>query len=620
MIRIVEEAIVSCYVDAASLLLMIMLLLLSSQISWEQNAAMRVFRMISWCVAVNCAMCFITNAMYMQTAPWCHTVVLIARLLRELLVLAVNVLWGLYVYHKLYGEEIRHRTALALASLPFAVLFFLHIINLFTGILYTYSPENQFEPRPLLYLSYIFGVLYFTASALLVWFYDRKSKKIRFFHVAPMILPIMLAISVQFFLPYDIGILGYAIGVTMLQFTIIGEYRFLDGGSGLYNNGYLAYLFDLAAAGKYEARSALILEAGGNLPACFEILRSTLHKEGDVIRTEENRFLMFSGESSRSAVQYQVYVLDGAVSRYNAAHPDASAQLTARCRMRTDDEDVFSFLRTATEQEEVGDEMRGIVSMISELDRLDEELKLASDIQINMLPRIFPPFPERREFDLYALMNPAKEVGGDFYDFFMVDSDHLAMVIADVSGKGIPASLFMMVSKTLIKNQLMTGLSPAEALSSVTLQLCDRNEAQMFVTVWAAVLELSTGKGLACNAGHEHPVRRQAGGSYELVIYRHNMSLGVFKAVRYTDRSFELKPGDSLFVYTDGVPEANNPAGEMFGTNRLLDALNLEPDAGPKVLLSNVRKAVDEFAENTPQFDDLTMLSLKYYGLPAESD
>ena len=249
-----------------------------------------------------------------------------------------------------------------------------------------------------------------------------------------------------------------------------------------------------------------------------------------------------------------------------------------------------------------------------EQERIARELSMAKQVQESALPKIFPAFPEKTEFSLYASMTPAKEVGGDFYDFFLTDNDHLALVIADVSGKGIPAALFMMVSKTLIKNQLMSGLTPAEAIRSVNLQLSEHNETAMFVTVWAAVIELSTGKGLACNAGHENPGLRRGDGSFELLEYKHNMFVGVSRKAKYADRPFELNPGDSLFVYTDGVPEAKNAAGEMYGTDRLWAVLNQEPDASPERLIDLVGTAVGDFVQDAPQFDDLTMLSFKYCG------
>ena len=249
-----------------------------------------------------------------------------------------------------------------------------------------------------------------------------------------------------------------------------------------------------------------------------------------------------------------------------------------------------------------------------EQERIEKELVMAREIQASALPNTFPAFPERTEFTLFASMTPAKEVGGDFYDFFLIDADHLALVIADVSGKGIPAALFMMISKTLIKNELLNGCDPAAALDRVNAQLCEQNSSMMFVTVWLAVVEISTGKGLACNAGHEHPGLRRAGGDFGLVKYPHGVFVGVSKKARFTNREFELHPGDRVFVYTDGVPEATAADGEMFGKERLEAALNTCPDGSPEEILRTVKDAVDAFVGDAEQFDDLTMLCLEYRG------
>lgn len=392
------------------------------------------------------------------------------------------------------------------------------------------------------------------------------------------------------------------------------ELRVLDEESGLYNQAFLAHLFSLAVAKKIDVRSVLILEAGGNLPVAFEILQSRLHQQHDVIRAEERKFLIFTDSGSPAALQYLLTLVDEAAAAHNANHPQEKVHISARSKMRDPKEDAFEFLRTAMNNEEVGDEMRGIVSMMSELNQLDKELSMAAEIQKNALPTNFPPFPERKEFSLYASMDPAKEVGGDFYDFFLIDEDHLALVIADVSGKGIPAALFMMVSKSLIKNNLISGGDPAKALTQANLQLCEHNDSMMFVTVWLAVLELSTGKGVACNAGHENPALHRAGEPFEILKYKHNMFVGGSEFAKYTLREFELKPGDSLLVYTDGVPEATNSALEMFGEERLLDALNRRAEADPEELIHYIDKTVNYFVGDAPQFDDLTMLSLKYYG------
>ncbi len=249
-----------------------------------------------------------------------------------------------------------------------------------------------------------------------------------------------------------------------------------------------------------------------------------------------------------------------------------------------------------------------------EQERIAQELSTAREIQASALPQVFPPFPDRTEFDLFASMTPAKEVGGDFYDFFLIDSDHLALVIADVSGKGIPAALFMMVSKTMIQNQLMTGCDPATALERVNLQLIERNTSSMFVTVWLAVIEISTGKGLACNAGHENPGLCRAGGKFELLKYQHNLFIGVMENAKYKNHAFELHPGDCVFVYTDGVPEATDADSAMFREERLLEALNQRRDASPEELVRYVHEAVNRFVGSAPQFDDLTMLCYRHIG------
>ena len=255
-----------------------------------------------------------------------------------------------------------------------------------------------------------------------------------------------------------------------------------------------------------------------------------------------------------------------------------------------------------------------VTRVTAEKERIGAELNMATEIQASQLPRLFPPFPQRTEFEIFASMTPAKEVGGDFYDFFLIDDDHIALVMADVSGKGIPAALFMMVSRVLIKSRLQSGESPAEALENVNNQLCEGNNAGFFVTVWLAVLEISTGKGIAANAGHEHPALRRADGRFELVTYRHSPAVATMEDMLFRQHAFQLHPGDSLFVYTDGVAEATNAANELFGTERMLDALNREPEAAPNRILQNVMDGINAFVGGAEQFDDITMLCLKYRG------
>ncbi len=249
----------------------------------------------------------------------------------------------------------------------------------------------------------------------------------------------------------------------------------------------------------------------------------------------------------------------------------------------------------------------GEVARVSaEKERIGTELALATRIQADMLPNIYPAFPERTEFDIYATMDPAKEVGGDFYDFFLVDDDHLCVVMADVSGKGVPAALFMMASKIILQNNAMLGKSPAQILTDTNAAICSNNREEMFVTVWLGILELSTGHMTAANAGHEYPVLRRPNGMFELVKDRHGFVIGGMEG--------ELEPGAKLFLYTDGVPEATDAENELFDTSRMLDALNAEPDASTVRILEVVREAVDAFVRDAEQFDDLTMLCLKYIG------
>ena len=253
------------------------------------------------------------------------------------------------------------------------------------------------------------------------------------------------------------------------------------------------------------------------------------------------------------------------------------------------------------------------LAITAEQERMKTELDLAKRIQAGMLPSEFPPFPDKTEFDIYASMQPAKEVGGDFYDFFLVDDDHLALVIADVSGKGIPAALFMMMAMIMLQNYTLTGMSPKEVLEKVNNQIC-RNKEEMFVTVWLGILDIKSGVIVAANAGHEYPMLKDAGKKFELIKDTHGLVLGGMEDVSYCEYEMKLEPGSKLFVYTDGVAEATDPQNQLFGTQRTLEALNSGNNATPQELLERVHRSVDLFVGEAPQFDDLTMLCLFYYG------
>ncbi|MEG1780602.1 MAG: SpoIIE family protein phosphatase [Clostridium sp.] len=251
-----------------------------------------------------------------------------------------------------------------------------------------------------------------------------------------------------------------------------------------------------------------------------------------------------------------------------------------------------------------------LTSVTAEKERIGAELDVAKHIQASMLPSIFPAFPERPELDIYATMTPAKEVGGDFYDFFLIDDDHLAMVMADVSGKGVPAALFMVITKTLVKNVAQAGLSPKSVLEKVNKQLCVGNDAEMFVTVWLGILEISTGKVICSNSGHEYPVIKRANCDYELLKDKHGFVLAGMERSRYTEYELLLQPGDRIFLYTDGVPEATNASNKLYGTDRMMDTLNRNKECDCKQLLSAIKEDVDVFVGQAPQFDDITMLCL----------
>ena len=262
----------------------------------------------------------------------------------------------------------------------------------------------------------------------------------------------------------------------------------------------------------------------------------------------------------------------------------------------------------------INEYIANLTKVTAEKERIGAELNVATKIQADMLPGVFPAFPDRKEFDLYASMDPAKEVGGDFYDFFLIDDDHIGLVIADVSGKGVPAALFMVIAKTLIKNRALLGGSPSEVLEYANEQLGEGNEAELFVTVWFAIIEISTGKGIAANAGHEHPALRKKDGQFELIKYRHSPAVATMQGIKFKEHEFKLDPGDSLYVYTDGVTEATRSDNVLFGTDRMIESLNKDPDADPKTMLEKVRADIDEFVGDAPQFDDITMLGFKYMG------
>lgn len=272
-----------------------------------------------------------------------------------------------------------------------------------------------------------------------------------------------------------------------------------------------------------------------------------------------------------------------------------------------------SFVMMAERIENYTEEVKRVVA---EKERIGAELSVATGIQASMLPNKFPAFPDRDEIDIYAIMKPAKEVGGDFYDMFFVDESHLAIVVADVSGKGVPAALFMVIGKTLIKDHTNVGDNLGEVFYEVNNLLCDNNSEQMFITAYEAVIDLKTGRVDYVNAGHEHPflLQRVEDGEYAYVEQKTNPQfvLAGMEGIPYTAASFEMKPGDRLVQYSDGVPEATDAKEELYGMARLNEYLNKNRDLAPKPLLEGLLEDINVFVGEAPQFDDITMLCLDF--------
>ena len=298
----------------------------------------------------------------------------------------------------------------------------------------------------------------------------------------------------------------------------------------------------------------------------------------------------------------------------SAENPDEETDAFGKLDIHTDDEiENLSDALKSMEKDRT-QKIRDLIALNSEKEHLNAELSVAAQIQNDALPSVFPPFPDRNEFEIYATMDPAREVGGDFYDIIMLDDDHLMITIDDVSGKGIPGALFMMTSKSLIANLArLYPDDPAMVLKQLNEQICENNKASMFVTVWLAVLEISSGRMICTNAGHEYPAIYQ-NGEFTLLKDKHGLAAGCFETAKFTNYEIHLTPGDAVFVYTDGVPESNNTEGKMYGTDRMLRALNYNRDADMKKLLLSVLTSVREFSSGAEQFDDITMLGLRWYG------
>ncbi len=269
-------------------------------------------------------------------------------------------------------------------------------------------------------------------------------------------------------------------------------------------------------------------------------------------------------------------------------------------------------MKSKDELGHIGNSINQMVDSLKEKERISAELSIATDIQANMLPNIFPPFPEHDEFSIFATMEPAKEVGGDFYDMYMVDQKHLAIAVGDVSGKGVPAALFMVIAKILMKNHAQSGLEPNEVFTRMNHSLCEGNDTGYFVTAWMGVLDLETGELHYANAGHTPPLLRQKDGAFRYVKNRPGLVLGAMDGMKYKLGTMHMDPGDRLFLYTDGVTETMNEENELYGPDRLADYLTQHGGDDIYDLLLNLRQELATFAGNAAQFDDITMLLMEF--------
>ena len=314
----------------------------------------------------------------------------------------------------------------------------------------------------------------------------------------------------------------------------------------------------------------------------------------------------------RKSITRPLQLLAKATREYADNSESITREDVIQLPIRSKDEIGTLYHEIQSMQERIVDYTDHITRITAEKEHIRTEMSLAARIQNSALPKNFH-LPTAK-VDLYALMNPARDVSGDFYDFFLSGEDRICLVIADVSGKGIPASLFMMRAKTSIKYNALAEQDPAEVLQKVNSVLCEENDENMFVTAWLGILDLKTGVMRCCNAGHEYPAVMRAGDDYELLKDKHGMPLGMFDDNPMTEYEIRLNPEDRIFVFTDGAAEATNERMEQYGTGRLLEQLNRQKDSDQKTLLEGVLQDIKNFAGTAEQFDDITMLGLTYKG------
>ncbi len=413
----------------------------------------------------------------------------------------------------------------------------------------------------------------------------------------------------------------------------VPEYSYTLGDSGSFNPDYIQELYDIAVTGK---RSESYFFSDGDYGYNTAAIEPVADENGEVFALAAVEIPMVTLQVSLR--QYLVYAVLVTVAlivlfilayvmylyRYVVRPINQIAQGTGAfvennnhmsellAQIKTNDEIQYlaeSFMKM---ERDIETYINNLTKITAEKERIGAELDVATNIQKSMLPCIFPAFPEREEIDIYATMDPAKEVGGDFYDFFMVDERHLAIVMADVSGKGVPAALFMVIGKTLIKDHTQTDKDLGEVFSEVNDLLCESNSEGLFITAFEGVLDLVTGEFRYVNAGHEIPFICKEDGVYAPYKIKAGFVLAGMEGMKYKCGSMALSPGDKIFQYTDGVTEATNSAQELYGMERLERVLSDNASLSPAALLPRVKEDIDAFVGEAPQFDDITMLCLEY--------
>ena len=347
---------------------------------------------------------------------------------------------------------------------------------------------------------------------------------------------------------------------------------------------------------------------GYRIVAVLPLSEAHFPRNTSVLVTSFMEILVFAALFSVIYFLIKKLVVDN-IRRINATLSEITAgDLNASVDVRSNQE--FASLSDDINQT-VGALKRAIAEAAA---RIDAELEYARTIQRSALPMVFTTYPSHDDYQIFASMDAAKEVGGDFYDFYLLDDDHLVFLIADVSGKGIPAAMFMMKAKAVLKSLAEAGLTCDEVLMHANDELCEGNEAEMFVTVWMGVLDLRTGHVSYANAGHNPPALAHADGSYSFQMVRPNLVLAGMEGMPYRAHELDMEPGDTLFLYTDGVTEATDAHDELFGEDRLLASLNVRVNNDVETICRGVHADVDAFVGDAPQFDDITVMALRYVG------